>query len=130
VDLQGAQRAKSLFRFIMRIFAMPKTGGQNSSDKSTATAPTLGEIEGRFLVLEFVALSCLTRLLRLHDGQEKADLIAEILRDIEINGRKLGLHFRDIVDAQSYAEDLLKDAQVQADGLEDIKHAYLKSKSD
>ena len=109
---------------------MPKTGGQNSSDKSTATAPTLGEIEGRFLVLEFVALSCLTRLLRLHDGQEKADLIAEILRDIEINGRKLGLHFRDIVDAQSYAEDLLKDAQVQADGLEDIKHAYLKSKSD
>lgn len=109
---------------------MPKIKGQKSSGKRTATAPSIGEIEGRLLVLEFVALSSLTRLLRLHDGQEKADLVAEILRDIDINCRNSGLHFRDIIDAQSYAEDLLKDAQVQADGLDDVKHAYPKSKAD
>ncbi|MGO4569946.1 hypothetical protein AB4Z52_34180 [Rhizobium sp. 2YAF20] len=109
---------------------MPKIKGQNSSDKSSATAPTIGEIEGRLLVLELVALSSVSRLLRLHDGKEKADLIAEMLRDIEINCRKSGLNFRDIIDAQSYAEDLLKDAQAQADGLDDIKHAYPKTKTD
>jgi hypothetical protein len=109
---------------------MPKIEGKSSSDKSHAIAPTLGEIEGRFLVLEFIALSSMTRLLRLHDGQAKADLIAEILRDIKINGRSSGLHFRDIIDAQSYAEDLLRDAEAQADGLDDIKHAYLKSDTD
>ncbi|WP_037070534.1 hypothetical protein [Rhizobium sp. CF142] len=109
---------------------MQKIEGQNSDDKTSATAPTIGEIEGRFLVLELVALSCSTRLLSLHDGQETADLTAEILRGIETAGRNLGLHFRDIVDAQSYAEDLLRDAQAQADGLEDIKHACLKLKEE
>jgi hypothetical protein len=53
-----------------------------------------------------------------------------MLRDIETNCRKSGLNFRDIIDAQSYAEDLLKDAQAQADGLDDIKHAYPKTKTD
>lgn len=109
---------------------MPKIEGRNSSDKGNAIAPTIGEIEGRFLVLELVAVSSMTRLLRLHDEQEKAGLIAEILRDIEIKGRNSGLHFRDIVDAQSYAEDLLRDAEAQADSLDDIKHAYLKSDTD
>ncbi|MGM4985561.1 MULTISPECIES: hypothetical protein [Rhizobium] len=109
---------------------MPKIDGKNSSDKGNAVAPTIGEIEGRFLVLELVALSSMTRLLRLHDEQEKADLIAEIRHDIEIKGRDCGLHFRDIIDAQSYAEDLLRDAQAQADGLDDIKHAFLKSDRD
>jgi len=107
---------------------MQKIEGQNLDGKSSATAPTIGEIEGRLLVLELVASSCLTRLLNLHDGQEKTELIAEIMHDIEVNCRNSGLHSRDIVDAQNYAEDLLKDAQVQADGLEDIKHAYLKPK--
>jgi len=52
---------------------MPKIDGKNSSDKGNAIAPTIGEIEGRFLVLELVALSSMTRLLRLHDEQEKAE---------------------------------------------------------
>lgn len=109
---------------------MPKIEGQNSGDHSIATAPTSGEIEARLLVLELIALSCSIRLLNLHDGQETTDLTADILRGVEIAGRNLGLHFRDIVDAQNYAEDLLRDAQVQADGLEDIKHACLKLKEE
>lgn len=105
---------------------MPKVEGQNSDDKRSTTVPTAGEIEGRFLILQLIALSCSTRLLSLHDGHETADLIAEILRGVETAGRNLGLHFRDIVDAQSYAEDLLRDAQVQSDEIEEIKHAFLK----
>ena len=109
---------------------MRKIEGKNSNDKGNAMAPSIEEIEARLLVLELVALSSVTRLLRLHDEREKAGLIAQILRDIEIKGRRSGLHFRDIIDAQSYAEDLLKDAQVQADSLDNIKHAYLKSDTD
>jgi hypothetical protein len=105
---------------------MPQIEGQNSGDKSSVAVPTTGEIEGRFLVLQLIALSCSTRLLSLHDGHETADLIAEILRGVETAGRNLGLHFRDIVDAQIYAEDLLRDAQVQSDEIEEIKHAFLK----
>jgi hypothetical protein len=109
---------------------MSKTDDQNPHDNNGASAPTIGEIEGRLLVLEFVALSCVTRLLHLHNAQERQDLVADVLRGIEVGGRNLGLHFRDIADAQGYAEDLLKDAQGQADGLEDVKHAWPGSRND
>ncbi len=102
---------------------MSEAKGRNFNNNSTSAAPSVGEIEGRLLVLELVALNCTGRLLKLHDAQETAELTAEILRNIEVEGRTLGLPFRDIVDAQKYAQDLLNSAQAQSDDLEDIKHA-------
>lgn len=104
---------------------MTRRKSPSANATAAVAAPTVGEIEGRLLVLDMVAASTIARLLRLHDGKEKDDLIAQILHDIDVSCRSRGLHFRDILDAQSYAEELLKDAQAQADGLDDIKHAYL-----
>ncbi|MGO4440162.1 hypothetical protein [Rhizobium sp. RAF56] len=106
---------------------MPKKSAD--SDRTTgAMVPTTGEIEARLLVLDMIAASATVRLLRLHDDLEKSELIAQILHDIDFCCRSRGLHFRDILDAQGYAEELLKDAQTQADGLDDIKHAYINRK--
>ncbi|TCR75586.1 hypothetical protein [Rhizobium sp. BK376] len=109
---------------------MAKGKSPAPNETSGAMAPTIGEIEGRLLVLEMVAGSAAARLLSLHDSNEKAALVAAILADIELSCRSKGLHFRDILDAQGYAEELLADAQLQADGLDDIKHAYLHRKHD
>jgi hypothetical protein len=109
---------------------MPQRKSSGSNRTSAALAPTIGEIEGRLLALEMIALSSTAKVLRLQDGQEKAELIAAILKDIDVDCRSRGLHIRDIRDAQEYAEELLKDAQDQADGLDDIKHAYLNRERD
>lgn len=109
---------------------MPKRNSSNSPRPIAAVSPTIGEIEGRLLVLEMIASSSTAKLLRLHDSQEKAELIAAILTDIDVDCRSRGLHIRDIRDAQEYAEELLKDAQDQADGLDDIKHAYVNRERD
>ncbi len=109
---------------------MPQRNSSGSETTIAAVAPTIGEVEGRILVLEMIASSSTAKLLRLHDGQEKAELIAEILKDINVDCRSRGLHIRDIRDAQEYAEELLQDAQDQADGLDNIKHAYLNREQD
>ncbi|NLS20353.1 hypothetical protein HGP16_27875 [Rhizobium sp. P40RR-XXII] len=104
---------------------MPKAKNLTESETTSAVAPSIGEIMGRLLVLDMMAASATVRLLRLHDGQEKAELTAQILHEIDSTCRRRGLHLRDILDAQDYAKKILSDAQAHADRLDDIKFGYL-----
>lgn len=90
-----------------------------------ATIPSIQEIMGQLIVLDLIAASATVRLLRLHDAQEKAELTAEILDEIDSTCRRKGLLLPDILDAQDHAKNLLVDAQAQADHLDDVKHGYL-----
>ena len=101
-----------------------------SNETTSTVAPSIEEIMGQLLVLDMIAASATVRLLRLHDGQEKAELTAQILDEIDTTCRKKGLLLRDIMDAQDYAKKLLGDAQEQADRLDNIKHGYLDRNQD
>jgi hypothetical protein len=104
---------------------MPKTKGLARNGTNGGVVPSIEEIMGQLLALDMIAVSATVRLLRLHDAQEKAELTAEILREIDSKCRRKGLLLRDILDAQDYAKKLLTDAQAQANRLDDIKHGYL-----
>ncbi len=104
---------------------MLKAKNPAANEATSAAAPSIDEIMGHLLVLDMIAEGATVRLLRLHDGQEKAELTAQILDEIDTSCRRKGLLLRDIMDAQDSAQKLLSDAQARADRLDDIKHGYL-----
>ncbi|PKA45517.1 hypothetical protein CWR43_00320 [Rhizobium sullae] len=83
--------------------------------------PSLGEIEGRMMILELVAVTALTRLLRLHDAQERSALMEAIRHAVDRKCSDAKLCSPDISSAEKYAEELLKSAQEQADDLDAIR---------
>ncbi|APO77813.1 hypothetical protein AM571_PC00066 (plasmid) [Rhizobium etli 8C-3] len=85
--------------------------------------PSLGEIEGRMMILELVAVTALTRLLRFHDPQERSALVEALRHAVDRKCRDAKLSGSDISSAEKYAEELLKSAQEQADELDAIRDA-------
>ncbi|SCW87669.1 hypothetical protein SAMN02927900_05992 [Rhizobium mongolense subsp. loessense] len=85
--------------------------------------PSLGEIEGRMMILELVAVTALTRLLRLHDPQERSALMEALRHAVDRKCRDAKLSGADISSAEKYAEELLKSAQEQAEDLDAIRDA-------
>ncbi|MBB3593488.1 hypothetical protein FHX08_003891 [Rhizobium sp. BK529] len=105
---------------------MSKAKSPRSTQLTEVKEPSTVEILGQLLILETVAASATTRLLRFHDSDEKPQLIRQILDEIDDNCRRKGLRLRDVLDAQEFAKNLICDAQAEADRLDSIKHAHLK----
>jgi hypothetical protein len=76
--------------------------------------PSLGEIEGRVMILELIALTALTRLIRLHNAEEKSDLIKAMRHAIDRKCHDAKLCGTDRESAEKYAEELLVCAEEQA----------------
>jgi len=76
--------------------------------------PCLGEIEGRILVLETIALTALPALYREHKG-ERRRVLAKIRRAIKDKCKDAKLSMSDINAATCYAIDLLEAAEEQLD---------------
>lgn len=76
--------------------------------------PSLGEVEGRMMILELIALTALTRLIRLHDVGERSDLITAMRHAIDRKCHDARLCGTDTDSAEKYAEELLASAQEQA----------------
>ncbi|MBB6303729.1 hypothetical protein [Rhizobium leucaenae] len=76
--------------------------------------PSLGEIEGRIMILELLAQTALTRLIRLHSSEEKSELIRAIRHAIDRKCHDAKLCGSDRESAEQYAEELLACAQEQA----------------
>jgi hypothetical protein len=75
--------------------------------------PSLGEIEGRMMVLEFVAITSLDRLFRL-EGEQAADDLAEAMRRaIRIKCHATKLCAEDTHCAEDYVEELIDCARIQ-----------------
>ncbi|MGV1838366.1 hypothetical protein ACQZ6C_26665 [Rhizobium rhizogenes] len=86
--------------------------------------PSLGEVEGRMMVLELIALTALTRLMRLHDVGARADLMKAMRHTINRKCHDARLCGTDTQSAETYAEELLACAQEQAIDLDETrKHA-------
>ncbi|MFS8116208.1 hypothetical protein QD460_31300 [Rhizobium jaguaris] len=76
--------------------------------------PCLGEIEGRILVLETIALTALPALYRAHKG-ERRRVLAKIRRAIKNRCKDAKLGMSDINAATCYAVELLEAAEEQLD---------------
>lgn len=85
--------------------------------------PSLGEIEGRLMILELIAATALTRLLRLHDPQERSALIEAVRHAVDRKCRDAELRGSDLSSAEAYAVELLNSAQEQADELDAVRNA-------
>ncbi len=84
--------------------------------------PSMGEIEGKMMVLELVALASLTRLM---DGKRKQaadDLGQTIRRAVRIKCHNAKLGEEDVQSAQDYADELIK-AACETIGKATRKHA-------
>lgn len=90
--------------------------------------PSLGEIEGRQMVLELVAVSSLTRLLRLHDAAEKAALKRAMRHAIDRKCHDAKLCDDDIRSAETYAEELFACAEEQASDLDAVRSVARRAK--
>ncbi|MGO4569909.1 hypothetical protein AB4Z52_33990 [Rhizobium sp. 2YAF20] len=76
--------------------------------------PSLGEIEGRMMILELVALTSLSRLLSDHGKKGRAELIKAMRHAIDRKCHDASLCGHDTKSAEDYAEELLASAQEQA----------------
>lgn len=86
--------------------------------------PSLGDVEGRMMILELIALTALTRLIRLHDVGERGNLMKAMRHAIDRKCHDARLCGTDTEAAEKYAEGLLACAQEQAIDLEKTrKHA-------
>ena len=77
--------------------------------------PSLGEIEGRMMILELVALTSLSRLLHDHNRHGRVELIKAMRHAIDRKCHDARLCGQDTKSAEDYAEELLASAQEQAD---------------
>ncbi|PZM10027.1 hypothetical protein [Rhizobium tubonense] len=77
--------------------------------------PSLGEIEGRVMILELVALTSLSRLLHDHERHGRLELIKAMRHAIDRKCHDARLCGQDTRSAEEYAEELLASAQEQAD---------------
>ncbi|NTF63850.1 hypothetical protein G6L85_21100 [Agrobacterium rhizogenes] len=76
------------------------------------------------MVLELIALTALTRLMRLHDVGARADLMKAMRHAIDRKCHDARLCGTDTQSAETYAEELLACAQEQSIDLEEArKHA-------
>ncbi|HEY0125403.1 MAG TPA: hypothetical protein VGC14_27270 [Rhizobium sp.] len=73
------------------------------------------------MVLELIALTALTRLMRLHDVGARADLMKAMRRAIDRKCHDARLCGTDTESAEKYAEELLASAQEQASDLGAIR---------
>ena len=85
--------------------------------------PSLGEIEGRLMILELIAVTALTRLLRLHDPKERSALLEAVRHAVDRKCHDAKLCGSDISSAEKYAEELLRSAQEQADDIDAVRDA-------
>ncbi|NKJ07521.1 hypothetical protein FHT29_004526 [Rhizobium sp. SG741] len=76
--------------------------------------PSLGEIGGRVFVLEAVATTALTRLLRHCAADGQTEHIEALRRAIERKCREANLPEAQIAAASEYAQELFKDAMERA----------------
>lgn len=84
--------------------------------------PSLGEVEGRMMILELIALTALTRLIRLHEAGERDDLMEAMRHAIDRKCHDARLCGTDTDSAEKYAEELLACAQEQAIDLGAIRN--------
>lgn len=75
--------------------------------------PSLGEIEGRMMVLEFVAMTSLDRLFRLEGERAADDLTEAMRRAIRLKCHATKLCAEDTHCAEDYVEELIDCARVQ-----------------
>jgi hypothetical protein len=83
--------------------------------------PSLGEVEGRMMILELIALTALTRLIRLHNAEEKSDLMKAMRHAIDRKCHDAKLCGTDTKSAEQYAEELLACAEEQASAITAIR---------
>lgn len=76
--------------------------------------PCLGEIEGRLLVLETIALTALPALYQAHKGDRRR-VLARIRRAIKDKCNDAKLSMSDVDAATCYAMELLETAEEQVD---------------
>lgn len=75
--------------------------------------PSIGEVEGRIIVLEFLALAALTRLLQERDDAGQAEIVKAIRRTVERKCHDAKLCDSDACCAVDYADELVLSAQEQ-----------------
>lgn len=86
--------------------------------------PSIGEVEGRLIVLEFLALASLTRLLEERDRAGKEELIEAMRRTISRKCRDAKICESDACCAADYGVELIEAAMEQArDAPRAFRHA-------